>query len=84
MGNTHNAARIGDAEPFFPIIETINIREHWVLFEDGTMAKIDTYLDFDECVVDPDDSEEATSCFVEHPRHGWLQIDIEPEPVTFN
>lgn len=84
MGTTHNTARIGDAEPFFPKIETIHISEHWVLFEDGNRLTIETYLDFEECVVDPEDAVDATSCFVEHPIHGWLQIDIEPEPVTFN
>jgi hypothetical protein len=69
-------------EPFYPGVDSVNINDNYVLFSDGSMVTINTYLDFEETVVD--DGAEASSCWVEHPKHGWLQVDIYEDAPTFN
>lgn len=73
---------VNSAEPFYPGVSTININEDYVLFDDGELVKIDTYLDFEECIVD--DGEEASTCWVEHPKYGWLEVEIYEDSPTFN
>lgn len=78
----HEAHPVDGQDGFYPGVEDINIIEDYVLFSDGHKAKVDSYLDFDECYVD--DGADADTCWVEHPAYGWLQITINPEPVTMN
>lgn len=68
----------------FPIVETVNIKDHFVLFEGGLVAKVESYLDDDGERVDLDDAAEATSCIVEHPDHGFIMVAIAADPITFN
>lgn len=68
----------------FPGVETVNIKDHFVMFEGGQVGKILQYLDEDGEGLGFPDAGDAVLCVTEHPDHGFFLVAIEPEPITFN
>lgn len=59
-----------------PKVEVININEHYVVFEGGAVAPIETYLDIEDCVLDEDESGLAYACWCKHPDLGFVEVVI--------